>query len=240
VNARAGAPAKSTGQPYARNGHVRLEEGAPVGAPCGDTQALPTERGSHSYGLATAPPDRALLYSWCRTARISAWRSRRDRTMDRREASRAMSDAGMLAGTVAAPGHKFNEYKAIEVLSTDRLLRRASCTAHRGLLHSTGSRRRRRAQSWHAPPRGAASCGSEPRPRDRRAATYQVGGHQPVSLGHPPTARWDRIAPASNCHLSLLSGRGTVPYRPRADRCSRRASPLGVASGPRVRRVVLI
>jgi len=53
---------KSAGQPYAGNPHVRLEEGAPVGTPCEDTQAPPTERGGNSYGLAKAQPDRALLY----------------------------------------------------------------------------------------------------------------------------------------------------------------------------------
>jgi hypothetical protein len=63
MTARVGALAKSAGQPYAGNPHVRLEEGAPVGTPCEDIQALPTERGSSSYGLATARPDRALLYT---------------------------------------------------------------------------------------------------------------------------------------------------------------------------------
>jgi len=71
MTARVGALAKSAGQPYAGNPHVRLEEGAPVGTPCEDIQALPTERGSSSYGLATARPDRALLYSqrWGNTHR---------------------------------------------------------------------------------------------------------------------------------------------------------------------------
>ena len=62
MNARVGSLVKSAGQPYAGNPHVRLEEGAPVGTPCEDTQAPPTERGGNGYGLATALPDRALLY----------------------------------------------------------------------------------------------------------------------------------------------------------------------------------
>lgn len=50
VSFRVGSLVKSAGQPYARNPHVRLEEGAPVGTPWRDIQALPTERGSSSYG----------------------------------------------------------------------------------------------------------------------------------------------------------------------------------------------
>ena len=49
-SARVGSLVKSAGQPYAGKPHVRLEEGAPVGRPWRDTQALPTERGSNSYG----------------------------------------------------------------------------------------------------------------------------------------------------------------------------------------------
>jgi len=60
---REGSLVKSAGQPYAGNPHVRLEEGAPVGTPCEDTQAPPTERGGNSYGLAKAQPNRALLYN---------------------------------------------------------------------------------------------------------------------------------------------------------------------------------
>ena len=45
-----GSLVKFAGQPYAGNPHVRLEEGAPVGTPWRDTQALPTERGSPGYG----------------------------------------------------------------------------------------------------------------------------------------------------------------------------------------------
>jgi len=60
---REGSLVKSAGQPYAGNPHVRLEEGAPVGTPCEDTQAPPTKRGGNSYGLAKAQPDRALLYN---------------------------------------------------------------------------------------------------------------------------------------------------------------------------------
>ena len=47
---RVGSLVKSVGQPCAGNPHARLEEGAPVGPPWRDTQALPTERGSSSYG----------------------------------------------------------------------------------------------------------------------------------------------------------------------------------------------
>ena len=55
------ARVKPTDQPDAGNPHVRLDEGAPVERLCEDTQALPTERGSPSYGLATNDLDRALL-----------------------------------------------------------------------------------------------------------------------------------------------------------------------------------
>jgi len=54
-----GAP---TGPLYAGNPHVRWEEGVPVRTPCEDTQAPSTERGGNSYCLATAQPDRVLLY----------------------------------------------------------------------------------------------------------------------------------------------------------------------------------
>jgi hypothetical protein len=51
-----------------------LEEGAPGRSLCEDTQALPTERGSHSYGLATAPPARALLYNqWIENGEDRNW-----------------------------------------------------------------------------------------------------------------------------------------------------------------------
>jgi hypothetical protein len=63
VSARVGALAKSVGQPCAGKPHARLEEGAPVGRPCEDTQAPSTERDGNSYGLATVKLDRALLYS---------------------------------------------------------------------------------------------------------------------------------------------------------------------------------
>ena len=49
-SSRVGSLVKFAGQPYAGNPHVRLEEGAPVGTPWRDTQALPTERGSPGYG----------------------------------------------------------------------------------------------------------------------------------------------------------------------------------------------
>ena len=52
---RVGSLVKSAGQPYAGNPHVRLEEGAPVGTPWRDIQALPTERGSSSYGPSYSP-----------------------------------------------------------------------------------------------------------------------------------------------------------------------------------------
>ena len=67
---REGSLVKSAGQPYAGNPHVRLEEGAPVGTPCEDTQAPPTKRGGNSYGLAKAQPNRALLYNLCITHRL--------------------------------------------------------------------------------------------------------------------------------------------------------------------------
>ena len=67
---REGSLVKSAGQPYAGNPHVRLEEGAPVGTPCEDTQAPPTERGGNSYGLAKAQPNRALLYNPGAAARL--------------------------------------------------------------------------------------------------------------------------------------------------------------------------
>jgi hypothetical protein len=52
---RVGSLVKSAGPPYAGNPHVRWEEGAPVRKPRQDTQALPTERGSFSYGLSYSP-----------------------------------------------------------------------------------------------------------------------------------------------------------------------------------------
>jgi hypothetical protein len=50
-----GSLVKSAGQPDAGKPHVRLEEGAPVGRPWRDTQALPTERGSNGYGPPYSP-----------------------------------------------------------------------------------------------------------------------------------------------------------------------------------------
>jgi hypothetical protein len=79
VNARVGALAKSVGQPCAGNPHARLE-GAPVGQPCEDIQAPPTERSGNSYGLAKAkvrpgPTLQSVCVAVLRDARVS-WHAR--------------------------------------------------------------------------------------------------------------------------------------------------------------------
>jgi hypothetical protein len=56
-----GTLVKSIGQLYAGKPHVQLEEGAPVGCPWRDIQALSTERDSPSYGPPKDQSDRALL-----------------------------------------------------------------------------------------------------------------------------------------------------------------------------------
>ena len=104
VNARVGALAKSAGQPCAGKPHARLEEGAPVGQPCEDIQAPPTERGGNSYGLATANLDRALLYNHVAPTLADAFEAmrleEREKTLGR---DRRQARAQTATRTLAAP-----------------------------------------------------------------------------------------------------------------------------------------